>query len=492
MEPATQRRRKPERTCCRNGMILEEVELSTSGRPRLVEGEVQCATYGDADLEFDGVGGLPGRLGNKYVQGYLLLTTHRILWIDRKHLPQKGNSCAVPLGSVSRVAPPKLRLWKTPRMKLQVALDARSRITSLKLQVASMGRIVIPLRSKSENHKTFVSKLMDNIEKKTWPIRPAPLPSQPAPATLEKPYFPDPNFLRALPPDIKREVLDQYEEELQRYKEKVAEEKLPAEGERTDQPSSDERRFSTLDAGVSGILRREMDVQQKTDNSLEKAFKDLSALMEEAKGMVEIAQRLRDKLNASPDGPNRKENEEMGEMLLSLGIDTPVTKDNAGSLYHYQLARQLSDFLGPQLNKTGGVMPLVDAYCIYNRARGTDLISPNDMLKAALLFESLRLPMKLREFSNGVLTIEGKGHSAEAVRRRFDEMLESREYLTAQEVSATLSIPVILAQEHLNTIEGTGALCRDDSLEGLRFYPNIFTSELVVNYVAGHDIQHLM
>lgn len=468
-------------------MILEAVELSTSGRPRLVEGEVQCATYGDADLEFDGMGGLQGRLGNKYVQGYLLLTTHRILWIDRKHLPEKGNSCEMPLDSVSRVVPPKMHLWKTPRMKLQVALDTRGRLISLNHQVASMARIVIPLRSKSESYKDFFGKLMDNIDRKTWPPRPAPPPPRPPRATLEKPYFPDPDFLRALPPDIKEEVLTQYDDELKRYEEKLAGEKLETEEAGPNGDGAQDRRFSTLDAGVSGILRREMEAQQKTDSSLETALTDLGALMEEAKGMVEIAQRLRDKLQASPEGPNQRESEEMGEMLLSLGIDTPVTKDNAGSLYHQQLSRQLSDFLEPRLKNIGGVMSLVDAYCIYNRARGTDLISPNDMLKAASLFSSLHLPLKLREYSSGVLAIEGKGHSTDDVRRRLEEMLRSREYLTAQVVSSSLSIPMILAQEHLVAVEEMGGLCRDDSLEGLRYYPNIFTSKLVSDYLAnGH------
>ena len=34
------------------------------------------------------------------------------------------------------------------------------------------------------------------------------------------------------------------------------------------------------------------------------------------------------------------------------------------------------------LEKVGGVLALVDLYCMYNRARGTDLISPEDLLIA--------------------------------------------------------------------------------------------------------------
>ena len=34
------------------------------------------------------------------------------------------------------------------------------------------------------------------------------------------------------------------------------------------------------------------------------------------------------------------------------------------------------------LDKFGGVLALVDLYCMYNRARGTDLISPDDLILA--------------------------------------------------------------------------------------------------------------
>jgi ESCRT-II complex subunit VPS36 len=39
---------------------------------------------------------------------------------------------------------------------------------------------------------------------------------------------------------------------------------------------------------------------------------------------------------------------------------------------------------------------------------------------------------------------------------------------------------VVLAKERLLAAEGRGLLCRDDSVEGLRFYPNLFLSKLTV------------
>jgi len=47
------------------------------------------------------------------------------------------------------------------------------------------------------------------------------------------------------------------------------------------------------------------------------------------------------------------------------------------------------------------VIALTDLYCIFNRARGTEMISPDDLYRAALLFETLKLPVRLRKFDSG-------------------------------------------------------------------------------------------
>jgi hypothetical protein len=44
------------------------------------------------------------------------------------------------------------------------------------------------------------------------------------------------------------------------------------------------------------------------------------------------------------------------------------------------------DFPLRKLKSAGGVMTLTDVYCLFNRARGTNLISPDDILTAASLF----------------------------------------------------------------------------------------------------------
>ena len=68
-------------------------------------------------------------------------------------------------------------------------------------------------------------------------------------------------------------------------------------------------------------------------------------------------------------------------------------------------------------------------------------------------------------------------HSEEEVKQNLMNQLESVGSFTPEEMSTSLGMSVILAKERLLSAEGEGLLCRDDSVEGLRFYPNRFLSE---------------
>jgi hypothetical protein len=54
------------------------------------------------------------------------------------------------------------------------------------------------------------------------------------------------------------------------------------------------------------------------------------------------------------------------------------------------------------LQKMGGMMTLTDVYCLYNRARGTELISPEDLLEACQLFPAVGAGLHVREFPSYV------------------------------------------------------------------------------------------
>ena len=62
----------------------------------------------------------------------------------------------------------------------------------------------------------------------------------------------------------------------------------------------------------------------------------------------------------------------------------------------------------------------------------------------------------------------------EEISKSISKLIEDQGSLTSVELSQQMGISIILAKEQLIAIESIGVLCRDDSLEGIRFYLNIF------------------
>lgn len=238
--------------------------------------------------------------------------------------------------------------------------------------------------------------------------------------------------------------------------------------------------------GVSGILRKEQEMWESTDRSLHEAFQDLNALMSKAKEMVVLAEKMRLKLlsgsNSQTNATNDEElgsKEEMQDWLLSVGIISPVTKESAGALYHQQLSRQLADFVKVPLERAGGIINLIDIYCLFNRARGTELISPDDLLQACSLWEKFDVPVVLRKFDSGVMVIQTKSHSDEEVFAKIKMLVMKpdtlRAGISASDAARTLGVAPTMAKEHLLSAESKGLLCRDVSPDGFRFYINLFS-----------------
>ena len=63
-------------------------------------------------------------------------------------------------------------------------------------------------------------------------------------------------------------------------------------------------------------------------------------------------------------------------------------------------------------------MAMADVYCLFNRARGTELVSPDDLLQACCCFPQAGVPLRIKEFSTGALAVQSQSHSTEQVRER--------------------------------------------------------------------------
>uniref|UniRef100_A0A8C9Z8W6 Vacuolar protein-sorting-associated protein 36 n=1 Tax=Sander lucioperca TaxID=283035 RepID=A0A8C9Z8W6_SANLU len=210
----------------------------------------------------------------------------------------------------------------------------------------------------------------------------------------------------------------------------------------------------TRAVGIVGIERKIEEKRKETDKNISEAFEDLSKLMVKAKEMVELSRSIANKIKDKQGDITEDETIRFKSYLLSMGIANPVTRDTYGSgtHYHMQLAKQLGDMLQAPL----------------------ELLSPEDLVNACKMFESLKLPLRLRVFDSGVMVVQLQSHSEEEmIASALDNVLDKGS-LTAEEFAKLLGLSVLLCKERLLLAEKMGHLCRDDSVEGLRFYPNRF------------------
>uniref|UniRef100_A0AAY4ABP0 Vacuolar protein-sorting-associated protein 36 n=1 Tax=Denticeps clupeoides TaxID=299321 RepID=A0AAY4ABP0_9TELE len=232
----------------------------------------------------------------------------------------------------------------------------------------------------------------------------------------------------------------------------------------------------TRAVGIVGIERKLEEKRKETDKNISEAFEDLNKLMVKAKEMVELSRSIASKIKEKQGDITEDETIRFKSYLLSMGIADPVTRETHGSgtHYHMQLAKQLSDMLQAPLEERGGMMALTEVYCLVNRARGMELLSPEDLVNACKMFESLKLPLRLRVFDSGVMVVQLQSHSEEEMIVSALDNVSDKGSLTAEEFAKLLGLSVLLSKERLLLAEKMGHLCRDDSVEGLRFYPNLF------------------
>lgn len=105
---------------------------------------------------------------------------------------------------------------------------------------------------------------------------------------------------------------------------------------------------------------------KNNQNLISSSFSDTNSLRQNASQLIEIGSQLKSKL----DKADENEAIEIHKMLQKIGYIDPVTKEQTGKEYHKELAFQLNSFFEEYFKNNEGIITLIDAYCIYNRARG--------------------------------------------------------------------------------------------------------------------------
>jgi len=235
-----------------------------------------------------------------------------------------------------------------------------------------------------------------------------------------------------------------------------------------------QKEFSTTSAGVGGLMRTLNKKTEDAEKTLSQAFTDINALMQKAKELVVLADKFAALQKAEGEEGGTPEEQEYRNFLVSMGIVSPVTKKNAGSLYHTELARQLSDWLITRVLPKHPMVQLTDMYCLFNRARGSELISTEDLYRACMLFDDLSLPVRMRRFESGVQIVQSANESDDAIAQEIVKKIDTKGPLTALDLSKYSEISPALALEQLHTAEKLEYLCRDETFAGLVFYVNLF------------------
>ena len=259
----------------------------------------------------------------------------------------------------------------------------------------------------------------------------------------------------------------------------------------SDQPSSLPQSTSV---GIAGLEQRGLQSRKNNEVVIGNAFEDLEALMASAKEIVALAEKLGSEAGQDSGAASAQI---FSESAAALGMVT--TKDLLGgtsdSLYVSELSRNLAEYLTDDrkgiLKGEGGIMSLVDLWAVFNRSRnGVELVSPSDLEKAARLWEELRLPVRLRRFRSGLLVVQRSDWNDEKVISQLKTWLQELHNspsasagidwahfghgVTAQEAARRFGWSVGVAGEELEMAEEKGVLCREEGIEGLKFWENHF------------------
>ncbi|KAI2636059.1 Vps36-domain-containing protein [Xylaria nigripes] len=258
-------------------------------------------------------------------------------------------------------------------------------------------------------------------------------------------------------------------------------------------------------AGIAGLEQMGLARRKNNERMIGSSFEDLEALMASAKEIVALAESFARQVGNGTDSATTEANALLAESASQLGLVT--TKDIVGgrsgsdseSLYLSELSKNLAEFLTDDargvLKKAGGIISLVDLWAMFNRARGgVELVSPNDFEKAARLWEKLKLPVRLRTFKSGVMVVQSRDRTDNttivalmAWLRDLHEIPPERDVpwdwrsfgrgVTAHDAAERFGWSIGVAEEELEMAEERGFLCREEGLEGLKFWTNYIGTE---------------
>lgn len=294
--------------------------------------------------------------------------------------------------------------------------------------------------------------------------------------------------------------------------------------------------------GVTGILNQRKEKAQQQQTQLSEAGADLDSLMKHAQQVTGLLEKLSQRalhqqqneaekqrkaeLQQSGAGGDEQTSPTSGDdtndlsvddqanltnVLEQMGFISPVTKQSSGNRFHEELSRQLFDFAQRPVQVSNGNIGLIDLYCLYNRARGTELVSPQDVLKACQLWEkffpanpgnnqnSNRVSLRLKQLKSGAYIIQSSRYNENSERMRIQQYIYARNCglsgkgaqpreidvpdlwkvpnskgVDTMEISQVFKLSLQMAQEQLDVLEKDGKVLKDNGPAAVLYFHNFF------------------
>lgn len=180
---------------------------------------------------------------------------------------------------------------------------------------------------------------------------------------------------------------------------------------------------------------------------------DFESLKERSKKLVAVAEQIKTKLARKELDADSEEMKEIQSVMFNMGMASDfqslVSKTSGSGKFHTELSKEIERFLLQAMENLGGVVGLIDLYCMYNRARGTDMISPEDLKKASQIMDQTSSNFMLKEYPSGVKTIQSRMFSTDTYYRKMAEVLNKNPGLTLLRLAEHMHINEILIKEHI-------------------------------------------
>jgi ESCRT-II complex subunit VPS36 len=274
---------------------------------------------------------------------------------------------------------------------------------------------------------------------------------------------------------------------------KALQRKLWEQQQRLQEKQTSQQTKTKRKVGVDHILTKHKLRHEHASKLADDALSgDAEQLLQEAGELLQVIQRytvMLQKYNTPAEGSDDPDQQKLVGLLADMGmtsataINTTINhpRNNRDKQEYYELtARQIADFLIPRFQKQSKesanavpMMTLTDVYCLFNRARGTNLLSPEDVQQSCAVLHELNLGLSQRVFPDSGVIVVQYDRQLRMTENRIVGMCPT----TPLEASHVLKLSPLLALEQLEEAERLGWVCRDVTLETIRFYPNKFLTE---------------